>query len=576
MKKWKKANALLLSAILAAATLLGGCGGSGDSGTPDPAPADEAAPAEESAEASAEETQESGGEETVASSEDHKIGDGVTLTIFCDFQEAARSQYTDLGDNPVVKWIEEDTGLNLEFIHAPSGDDGSYFQQLLASGDLPDLMYTDLLHTTYPGGVEGAIKDGLLYNVTELVETSAPHFKQLCDNLNDPQIERRIKGDEGNIIKYGSRFLGQINEDKIFNGLAVRGDWLEKYGLEAPVTIDEYTNVLRTFKENGVEIPLALCEFSTNSQLNANNPIASAFDVSLLNFDLDDDGNVHYSRTQDGYKEFLKVLRGWAEEGLIDTDFVSRNAGESNKLFENGTAGMTFSHTYDVKMATTAGPAVDPEFKILCLEMPKVNASDETHMSNIVCSINNFSFQVSATSKHPEEAVQFIDYLCRPEILKVIAYGTNEEVETYTVNDDGTMAFTDFITNNPDGNDYNTMRALYTCEPLQIKYDDDLEAAQYSLEECHQSWDAWGKQNDNAHVLPKYLTLTTEESKEVTQIKTKLANYSDELVYRFIFGEEDIDSSWDDFVAQLKELGSERAEEIYKAAYDRYLARDQK
>lgn len=573
MKKWKKTNAFLLAAMIAAATVLGGCGGSGESET-STTKTTENAPAEETQKETEEAEGTEGNEGTEVSSEDHKIGDGVTLTIFCDFQEAARSQYTDLGDNPVVKWIEEDTGLNLEFIHAPSGDDGSYFQQLLASGDLPDLMYTDLFHTTYPGGVEGAIADGLLYNVNELVETEAPNFMQLCNNLNDANIERRIRGDEGNIIKFGSRFLGQINENKIFNGLVVRADWLEKYGLEAPVTIDDYTNVLRTFKENGVQIPLALCEFSTNSQLNANNPIASAFDVSLLNFDLDNDGNVHYSRTQDGYKEFLKVLKGWAEEGLIDTDFVSRKIADTNKLFENGTAGMAFMHTYDVKMAVTAGPAVDPNFKILCLEMPKINASDETHMSNIVCSINNYSFQVSANSEHPEEAVQFIDYLCRPEILKVIAYGTNEEVETYTVNDDGTWAFTDFITNNPDGNDYNTMRALYTCEPLQIKYDDDLEAAQYSLDECHQSWDAWGKQNDNAHVLPKYLTLTTEESKEVTQIKTKLANYSDELVYRFIFGEEDIDSSWDGFVAQLKELGSERGEEIYKAAYDRYLARD--
>ena len=573
MKKWKKTNAFLLAAMIAAATVLGGCGGSGESET-STTKTTENAPAEETQKETEEAEGTEGNEGTEVSSEDHKIGDGVTLTIFCDFQEAARSQYTDLGDNPVVKWIEEDTGLNLEFIHAPSGDDGSYFQQLLASGDLPDLMYTDLFHTTYPGGVEGAIADGLLYNVNELVETEAPNFMQLCNNLNDANIERRIRGDEGNIIKFGSRFLGQINENKIFNGLVVRADWLEKYGLEAPVTIDDYTNVLRTLKENGVQIPLALCEFSTNSQLNANNPIASAFDVSLLNFDLDNDGNVHYSRTQDGYKEFLKVLKGWAEEGLIDTDFVSRKIADTNKLFENGTAGMAFMHTYDVKMAVTAGPAVDPNFKILCLEMPKMNASDETHMSNIVCSINNYSFQVSANSEHPEEAVQFIDYLCRPEILKVIAYGTNEEVETYTVNDDGTWAFTDFITNNPDGNDYNTMRALYTCEPLQIKYDDDLEAAQYSLDECHQSWDAWGKQNDNAHVLPKYLTLTTEESKEVTQIKTKLANYSDELVYRFIFGEEDIDSSWDGFVAQLKELGSERGEEIYKAAYDRYLARD--
>ena len=86
--------------------------------------------------------------------------------------------------------------------------------------------------------------------------------------------------------------------------------------------------------------------------------------------------------------------------------------------------------------------------------------------------------------------------------------------------------------------------------------------------------DAWGTKNDDKHTLPGYLTLTTEESKELTQIKTKLANYSDEMVYRFIFGEEDLESGWDGFVAQLKELGSERAEEINAAAYARYEARE--
>ena len=50
-------------------------------------------------------------------------------------------------------------------------------------------------------------------------------------------------------------------------------------------------------------------------------------------------------------------------------------------------------------------------------------------------------------------------------------------------------------------------------------------------------------------------------------------NYSDEMVYKFIFGEASIENEWDSFVDTLKSLGSEKAEEIYKAAYDRYQAR---
>lgn len=557
MKKWKRTSALLLSTILAASAMLTGCGA--DDTSPETA-------ADNSAESSA-------GSQEAATDNSKKIADGdVTLTIFCDLQTAARAYYTDLSENPVVQYMEKETGINLEFIHAPAGDDGTYFQNLLASGDLPDIMATSLFSTTYPGGVEGAIEDNVLYDVTELVEQYGVNFKALCDSANDPEIERKIRGDGGSIIKFGTKFNPPICNNKCFNGLIVREDWLEKYNLEAPVTIEEYTEVLRTFKENGVEVPLALCKFD-QSQFYANNPIASAFDVSIQDFDLDDEGNVHYSRTQDGYREFLRVLNQWAEEGLIDTDFVSRTIDDSLKLFNNGTAGMTFAHTYNVKESVAAGPAIDPEFKLLCLEMPKVNADDVTHMSSYTQSVNTFSYQVSAQCENPEIAVKFIDYLMDPDTMLMTAWGTNETVQTWQLNDAGEREFTDFVNNNPDGLDYNTVRSLYMCTELQMQYDQTMESNQYSLEECHQSWDAWGKQNDGAHCLPRYMTLTTEESKELTQIKTKLANYSDEMVYRFIFGEADLDTEWDAFVEECKNLGSERGEEINKAAYDRYMER---
>lgn len=502
-----------------------------------------------------------------------KLADGETLTIFCDLQTAARNYYTDLGDNPVVQYIEKETGLDLQFVHAPAGDDGTYFQQMLASGDLPDIIASSMFETKYPGGVEGAIDDGVLYNATSLIEENAPNFYALLAAENDPDVEKRIRSDKGYIIKFGTKFNPPTCNNKVFNGLIVREDWLEKYNLEAPVTLDEYTNVLRVFKENGVQVPLALCQFN-QSQFYNNNPIASAFDTSIQDFDLLDDGSVQYSRTKDGYKEFLTVLKQWADEGLIDTDFVSRTIDDSLKLFNNGTAGMVFAHTYNVKESIVAGPALDPEFKLLCLEMPKVKADDVTKHSNYTRGINSWSYQISAQCKNPELAVKFIDYLMDPEVMEMCAWGTNEEVQTWQLNDEGKREFTEFATNNPDGLDYNTVRSLYTCMEFQMKYDETMEAAQYSPAECHQSWDAWGKQNTGEHRLPKYLTLTIAEADELNEIKNKLSNYSDEMVYRFIFGEADLETEWDDFVGELKKLGVERAEEIYEAAYKRYELRE--
>ena len=35
----------------------------------------------------------------------------------------------------------------------------------------------------------------------------------------------------------------------------IRKDLLDKYGLDIPVTLDDFVNVLRVFKENGVKYP---------------------------------------------------------------------------------------------------------------------------------------------------------------------------------------------------------------------------------------------------------------------------------------------------------------------------------
>ena len=119
-----------------------------------------------------------------------------------------------------------------------------------------------------------------------------------------PDVQKKIRGDEGNIVKFGTTWLPPTDNNKIFNGLIVRQDWLDKYNLEAPVTLDDYTNVLRTFKENGVQIPLALCEFN-QAQFSANNPICLCILMfshqGVLTWTMTE--IVHYSRTQDGYKE---------------------------------------------------------------------------------------------------------------------------------------------------------------------------------------------------------------------------------------------------------------------------------
>ncbi len=499
--------------------------------------------------------------------------DGETLVIYCEFNASQSSVYSDLSEHPVVKKMAEETGITFKFMHPPVNDDGTFFNTTIASGEWPDLFYTSSFQTTYPGGVEGAMDDGILLNVNDLIEQYAPNFLKMVDEYDagTGYIKNGIYGDNGAIVKFGSMFLAPYVDGRVHYGPVVRADLLEKYGLEAPVTLDEYTNVLRTFKENGIEVPLALCNIFSQSGFYNSNFISSAFGVTWNDFQLVD-GTVTYSMTMDGYKDLLSFLNGWANEGLIDRDSVNRTLDDCLTVFENGKAGMTVYHNSNTTTALKVGQTADPDFAQKGLVFPRQNADDVLTLARIVYSLNSYSWQISTTCKNPELAVKFVDYLYDDDTRLLTAWGTgDEETPTFTVDENGTRTFSDFMYNNP-SYDFTTCRQLYTLNTFQVQYDDTMERQQYYLDEQLDNWESWITDNNDSDKIPSLVTMDVEESREYSEIMSRVNNYAEEQVYAFIFGEASLDD-FDSFVAQLKDLGIDRACEIKQGAYDRYMAR---
>lgn len=498
---------------------------------------------------------------------------GDTLIIYCDMNAQQASVFTSLDEHPVVKAIEAEIGLDLQFMHPPVGDDGTFFNTTIASGVWPDLYYTDRFLTTYPGGVEGAMDDGILLNVDDLIAEYAPNFLQMVEEYDtgDGYIKNGIYGDSGAIVKLGSMFLAPYVNGRVHYGPIVRKDLLEKYGLENPVTLDEYTEVLRTFKENGVAVPCALANIFNEAGFYNSNFLSSAFGVTWNDFQLVD-GKIEYSMMLPGYKELLQFLNGWAEEGLIDRDSVNRTLDNCLTEFNNGTAGMIVSHNSNTTTMLKVGAEFDPDFAVKGLMFPRKNADDQLTLARIVYSLNNFSWQVSASCKNPELAVKFVDYLHDDDTRLMCAWGLgNEAYPTFDVDENGSRVFSDFMYNNPNY-DFTTARQLYTLGVFQVQYDDMMERQQYYLDEQLDNWETWITRYSDADKVPSLVTMSLDESREYSDIVSKVNNYAQEQVYAFIFGEKSFDE-YDEFTENIANLGIARACEIKQAAYDRYMAR---
>ena len=177
--------------------------------------------------------------------------DSGKLTYWVSLNPTLAAQYTSYADTEIGKALIERTGVEIEYIHPPTGQSAEKFNIMMAQNDLPDIV--EATWTGYPGGMGNAIDQNKVINLAEYLD-KAPNFKKYLDE--NPDIKKHIVTDDGKIIGFplirGDRFLYTSA------GPMLRKDWLDDLGLEVPETIDEWETVLTAFKnEKGAKAPLS-------------------------------------------------------------------------------------------------------------------------------------------------------------------------------------------------------------------------------------------------------------------------------------------------------------------------------
>ncbi len=498
----------------------------------------------------------------------------ITLTIYVELDEYAANFMQSYDEHPVVKKVEELTGLNLEFIHPPAGDDGTFFNMTIASGEYPDIFITSDFSTSYPGGIEGAIQDGVLADNNALIRQYAKNFLYSLAQA-DENTYRNTADDEGNLT-LGTCFLCDYLLGNSNMGFIARKDILDKYGLEVPKTIDELTNVMRVLKENGIEVPMALGTLD-DFRYTGSNFLSGAFGVVMNGYQVDDEGNVFYSRANDGYKAYLTQMASWYDEGLIDRDFVNRDVSDALKMFYNDRTAFCIIGNWQTTEIMSLGQAENPDFEIYPVRVPRLtDPEEEFHLGDPLAQGGVGDTLISATCENPVAAVKFLDYLYDMDLAELAYFGTGEQEDgtsTYVVNDDGTLGYGDAILANPDW-PYETIRHKYTLQIFQRQLLEGPESFEYSDPMCQTCWDEWSyKTYDRSGRLPDSVSRTVDEDTVYTNNQVDIETYSDEMIYKFITGSVSIEDNWDEFVATMYDMGLAENEAIQQAAYDRWLQR---
>ncbi len=478
-----------------------------------------------------------------------------------------------IADSMALKELSARTNINIEYDVVSSMSYNEQFMLMIAGGDWTDVLMN--VSTTYSGGLGSAISEDVILDLSEY-EEYMPNYSNLI--RSDVNIYRDVTLGDGEI----GAFYGVYNEEKpVDAGLLVRGDWLDKLGLDVPETIDDYYEMLKAFNsEYG-----AVMHLPTNGEL-ANQAFLSAYDVAGFYIDAGfftslqcytvEDGQVICGFMEDGFKQYLQLMNTFYSEGLISGDYMSATS-TSNYLGDNSDA---LSDLLNDKIGLWGDSvntiinydntnSVDPDFRAQPVPFPVLNEGDTLACGTYTSVIDEAYMSISTACDNVGPLVQYIDYCYTAEGSALMSWGV--EGETYVVNDDGSYSFTDLVLNNPD---WNVEEARFVYLGMgHGSYLKDIGALYAPFNDTQmECFEVWNSNFTGEHSVSKFLAMTTDESNLFGEISGDIITYLSECVSKFIVGEMNFEEDYDFFLEQMQTLRVDELTQLEQTVYDRWAS----
>jgi len=490
------------------------------------------------------------------------VTDGsITLTWFYPVMSPMwPSKYENLSENYAWTEIQKNTGINIVFDSPTMEMSDERFNLMVNSG-----QYTDLATVMdYTGGGDKAIEDGVFLRLNELMDRYAPDYMAILNS--DPNNLRDATTDEGNRWRFC-----QVTEglQLAFVGLMIRQDWLDDLGIkDLPRTYDEMYDVLVAFRDSKTEGPFHL----TNTGITTYNSVSGGLGVASYDrnyFYVQKDGKAICSVATDNFKDYLKLMRKWYQEKLIDQEFYAHHMNgqiDFDFMFNDKIglieAQQIGSYYADMGMAPE-GAYYEPTWGLV------KNKGDKPRIGLNSSIVSGYGTAIFSTCEYPEIAARFLNYLYTDQGFIDANYGKEGVTFEYV---DGKPVLTEFITN-PDGMSVWDAYCTYLVSICSMRYAWARNDSEETLENRRKTDERWSYNGQFPDNMPINLTFTAEEGTERAKILSDIKTYVDTMTVNFIIGNNDIDKDWDTYIETLKSMGLDRLTEIHQASLDRYYNR---
>lgn len=469
---------------------------------------------------------------------------------------------TDITLNKLTLWAEEKTNIHFDWTVVPQEGFSDKLNLMLEAGDYPEVIFSGAASNN-TAVMKYGMEEKIYIPVEDYIEEYSIDLKERFDEM--PELREMMTAPDGHIYVLGC-FEGYSGHNALTFKQWVNQDWLTKLGLEIPQTVQEYYEMLLAFRTgdpngNGKadEIPLSGAANSWDAEpykfiMNA----FGYYDTTLIKLK---DRQFTSIADQDYFREGLRFLNRLYKEGLMDPVAMTQDSNQLVQLSndENDILGCYASGHIGMGIDITNRELFDKWTYLVPLKGENGYRGLPIRESE---TINGGPFAITDQCTNPAAAIRFADLFygdfdstIGQEYYLGVKYApadpgakgpTGEDavfkfIPSYLTEKDvvwgATSVYGDWKGFKKYGQFEGNPKDADNYEGYLIQVTEDLKSYGCEYEQIMPNW------------------FEPETSTMLTNMFTPISDFVNASIVDFITGNKDIETGWDQYLEDLKELG---------------------
>ena len=463
------------------------------------------------------------------------FGNGELIEIVVTDSVDAENTY-------IFEKLSQVLGVNVKPILIPASAGSQKLATILASGDLPEII-----NLGPSSNVNDYAKQGAFEAITPYMDQLPNISKYFGAQGKYSWVAKSYAADDGMLY-----MLPTVDASRLVNhGMLYRKDIFDKHGIEMWDSPETFYQALKKLKELYPDsYPLTS---KTGANILKNYGIAWG-GINIYEPYYDEQNSVwKYSDTDPKTKEMLDFFKKLYDEQLIDPEFLTNTQPSWTSKMIRGKSFVTYDWIgrldllteqaeipgYDLRYANPAGP-------------------QQTLVTLSQVSKDGLCISKGKNSLLAMKVADFLYSEAGAELMTLGVRGQTIEIEA-----DGKIRYLDAELSSKDKIGITDLAAKY-CMWMEGSYrTTDKRSCYYQYSEREQEAQDWVEKCGGLEPADPVITFVGEDISKSNDLKVKLSKKFEEVMFKYIIGQDSGDEAWNKWLIEAKKLGEDQLVKLY-------------